>query len=142
MHHISKHVAPLHGAYSPPSDRAAVLVVSAFAYRRGLGRLKAEGFTEEDVHKAMPYAAQAMGIATACVGGVGLAATGLVYASGVELRERAQVSSVQDALRVADQMGSAIGGKLKRWGEDNLWQLSETESDRDAAAREDVRATK
>lgn len=105
-----------------------MLVVSAFAYRRSMYKLKGEGFTDEDVNKAMPYAAQAIGIATACVGGAGLAATGLVYASGVEVQERAQVSSVQDALRVADQMGSSVGSKLKRWGERNLWRLSDPDA--------------
>ena len=72
----------------------------------------------------MPYAAQAIGIATACVGGVGLASTGLVYAAGVDLKQQVEVSTVRDALQAANGMGTNIGARLKHWGAEHLWRLS------------------
>lgn len=86
-------------------------------------RLRAEGISEEEAHRAVPYAAQALGIASACVGGVGLAATGVVYASGVDMKASAQVSSVQDALQTADRAGAWVSAKLQRWGEQHVAPL-------------------
>ena len=83
-------------------------------------RLRAEGISDEEAHKAFPYAAQALGIATACVGGAGLAATGAIYASGVDMKQSTQVSSIQDALQTADQAGAWMSAKLRRWGEANV----------------------
>jgi hypothetical protein len=72
-------------------------------------RLQAEGFSETDVQKAVPYAAQAMSIATACVGGVGLATAGLVYASGVDFKDKAQVSGRLTAWHAPLQCGTFPG---------------------------------
>jgi hypothetical protein len=74
----------------------------------------------------MPYAAQAMGIATACVGGVGIGFTGLMYVSGINFKEQAEISTVQEALRAANKAGGSIGAKLRRWGQKNLPNLSTT----------------
>lgn len=82
-------------------------------------RLVNEGFSEADANKAMPYAAQALGIATACVGGVGIAGSALMYASGVDLKESVRVSSARDAWTQmhAQSLGSAIGSRLRVLGE-------------------------
>lgn len=82
-------------------------------------RLVNEGFTEADANKAMPYAAQALGIATACVGGVGCAGVGLLNVSGVDLKESVRVSSARDAWTQmqAQSLGSAIGSRMRVLGE-------------------------
>lgn len=87
--------------------------------RPGVCRLVNEGFTEADANKAMPYAAQALGIATACVGGVGVAGGALLHVSGVDLKESVRVSSARDAWTQmqAQSIGSAIGSRLRRLGE-------------------------
>lgn len=76
--------------YAAQAEKCSV-TTKAFGQSKVPCRLRGEGFSEEDVNKAVPYAAQALGIATACVGGVGLGVTGLVYASGVDIKEEAQV---------------------------------------------------
>lgn len=90
-------------------------------------RLKAEGFTDDDVQRAVPYAAQALGIATACVGGVGLFGAGVVYASGADLKEHAEVSSFRDAwgMLAGREYGRALGQRLKEMGERHWsdWKL-------------------
>lgn len=67
----------------------------------------------------MPYAAQALGIATACVGSVGVAGGAVLHASGVDLKESVRVSSARDAWTQmqAQSLGSAIGSRLRRLGE-------------------------
>jgi hypothetical protein len=78
-----------------------------------------EGFTEADANKAMPYAAKALGIATACVGGVGIAGSALLYASGIDLKESVRVSSARDAWMQmqAQSIGSALGSRLRILGD-------------------------
>jgi hypothetical protein len=78
-------------------------------------RLKAEGFSDEDVNRAMPYAIKGLGIATASVGGVGIVFSGIVYMSGVDIKQQAQVSSFKDAwaMLAGKNFGRALAGKVQ-----------------------------
>lgn len=80
----------------------------------------------------MPYAAQALGIATACVGGAGLLGTGIVYASGADLKRHAEVSSFKDAwgMLAGKEYGRALGERLQAMGERHWsnWKLQGPDS--------------
>ena len=97
-------------------------------------RLVEEGFSEVDANKAMPYAAQALGIATACVGGVGVAGGALLHVSGVDLKESVRVSSARDAWAQvqAQSIGSALGSRLRALGEKVATSLPPIDSSRGA----------
>lgn len=104
----------------------AVITMSVLSYRRGLIRLKAEGFAEEDAQKAFPYAAKAFSIATSMVSGAGVAGGAVLYASGLDLKNEAQVASVQEAYGLVKgrEFGGEVGKRIREWGAKNLWSIS------------------
>lgn len=77
-----------------------------------------EGLTEEDANRAMPYAAKALGIATACVASVGALGAAAVHASGADIKQSAQVSSAREAWATLQgrEVGAALGRKLRDLG--------------------------
>jgi hypothetical protein len=88
-------------------------------------RLKAEGFSDEDIIRAVPYAMKALGIATASVGGVGIIFSGIIYASGADIKQHAELSNFKDtwAMVAGKEYGRALAGKFR-----DLLQGSEQES--------------
>jgi hypothetical protein len=82
-------------------------------------RLVNEGLTEADAQRAIPYAVQALGIATACVGAMGVAGAATIYAAGADLKESVRVSSAKDAWAQlqAQSLGVALGRRMRQLGE-------------------------
>jgi hypothetical protein len=100
------------GPYRP----ACILACSATTVRCSLRRLVAEGLTEQDAQKAFPYAAQALGIATATVGGVGVVGAATIYASGADVKASVQVSGFKDAWAMlrGRELAGAMNAQFKR----------------------------
>lgn len=101
-------------------------------------RLHLEGLTEEDGHRALPYAFQAFGISSSLVGGAGLIGAGAFYASGLDLKPTAQVAGPSDAYAMVKgrEFGSAMGDRLRETAARYLPSISPQPSVTDAAPGE------
>eukprot|EP00892_Ulva_mutabilis_P003534 jgi/Ulvmu1/1552/UM110_0015.1 len=97
---------------------AAVAAMSIISYRRGVRQLAIEGLTEEDANRAMPYAAKALGIATAYVASAGALGMAAMHASGADLKQSVHVSSAREAWATLQgrELGATLGAKLRDLG--------------------------